>query len=71
MAETVFGMKFKDYYKALLQTYADRIKKDKAGELVTDDSKKETIFPTCGKTIYFFVSKLYHYITKIILEGCL
>lgn len=43
MAETVFGMKFKDYYKALLQTYVDRIKKDKAGELVTDDSKKETI----------------------------
>ena len=43
MAEEVFGMKFKDYYKALLATYAERIKQDKAGTLEYSDSKKNSI----------------------------
>lgn len=42
MAEEVFGMKFKDYYKALLTTYAQRIKDDKAGTLEYKDSKENT-----------------------------
>ena len=43
MAEEVFGMKFKDYYRALLATYAERIKQDKAGTLEYSDSKKNSI----------------------------
>jgi hypothetical protein len=43
MAEEVFGMKFKDYYKALLKTYADRIALDKAGNLEYKDPKNNSI----------------------------
>lgn len=43
MAEQVFGMKFKDYYRALLATYAERIRQDKEGTLEYSDAKKNTI----------------------------
>ncbi len=41
-AEAVFGVKFKDYYRALLKTYVERIKADKEGTLVYEGAKENT-----------------------------